>query len=296
MTGEKMVRVSRLNPCPVCGKSDWCLVAADAGAAICARVQEGSVKRSGEAGWLHILRRDGAARKRRSTGRHVPSVKPAARDFAALAEECRAKLTGSLLKELARTLAVSAESLRRLEVGWNGGGYTFPMRDETGRVVGLRIRYPSGSKAAEKGSSNGLFIPTDMPADGLLLVCEGESDTAAALDLGFAAVGRPSCNTGRIMLSRFARGRDAVIVADNDPPGRQGAKALASGLVPYCSSVRVVYPADGIKDLRQWKVAGITAAELSDVIKATPKCRLSIRSGCAGGPRRRARHGCRQRS
>ena len=46
-------------PCPVCGKPDWCLVAEDGSAAICARIEEGSVKRCGDAGWLHILRENG---------------------------------------------------------------------------------------------------------------------------------------------------------------------------------------------------------------------------------------------
>ncbi len=33
---EKLQHVGRENPCPVCGKPDWCLAAADGSAAICA--------------------------------------------------------------------------------------------------------------------------------------------------------------------------------------------------------------------------------------------------------------------
>lgn len=55
-TDDKMCRVSRQNPCPICGKPDWCLVAPDGSAAICQRVTEGAVKKCGEAGWLHVLR------------------------------------------------------------------------------------------------------------------------------------------------------------------------------------------------------------------------------------------------
>jgi len=50
---QKWLRVSREMPCPICGKRDWCLVAVDGVAVICARVQ--SVVRKGEAGWLHKL-------------------------------------------------------------------------------------------------------------------------------------------------------------------------------------------------------------------------------------------------
>lgn len=52
---QKFLKVNRRNPCPICGKPDWCLVSPDGKAAICARIQ--SEKPTGNAGWLHI--RDG---------------------------------------------------------------------------------------------------------------------------------------------------------------------------------------------------------------------------------------------
>jgi hypothetical protein len=56
MNPARMKRVSKSNPCPACGKPDWCLVAEDGSAAICARIEQGSVKKCGDAGWLHIFR------------------------------------------------------------------------------------------------------------------------------------------------------------------------------------------------------------------------------------------------
>jgi len=50
-------RVSKVRPCPVCNKPDWCLYAGPADApeaAICARVE--SPRRCGQAAWLHRLR------------------------------------------------------------------------------------------------------------------------------------------------------------------------------------------------------------------------------------------------
>jgi len=55
MAGERMERVTRSRPCPVCGKPDWCLVAPDGSAAICPRVKEGALRKCGDAGYLHIL-------------------------------------------------------------------------------------------------------------------------------------------------------------------------------------------------------------------------------------------------
>jgi len=49
------VRVNRRNPCPVCGKPDWCLVSQDGKAAICARIESDRPAGSKGAGWIHIL-------------------------------------------------------------------------------------------------------------------------------------------------------------------------------------------------------------------------------------------------
>ena len=35
-------RVTRLSPCPICKKSDWCLISPDRAAVICPRIEEGS--------------------------------------------------------------------------------------------------------------------------------------------------------------------------------------------------------------------------------------------------------------
>ena len=109
-----------------------------------------------------------------------------------------------------------------------------------------------------------------------MLGCEGPTDTAAALDLGFAAVGRASCGTGGPMLSKLARGRDVVIVGDDDAPGRRGAEALGAVLVLGCTSVCIVYPPEGVKDLRQWKAAGLTGQELQAAIDAVEPARLDV--------------------
>ena len=52
--------MNRELPCPVCGKFDWCLVAADKTAAICPRTE--SPKRCGDAGYLHRLTFSGCTR------------------------------------------------------------------------------------------------------------------------------------------------------------------------------------------------------------------------------------------
>jgi len=194
-----------------------------------------------------------------------------------LADQHQATLTVARLTALAERLDVSTESLKRLGVGWGGGGYAFPMRNGDGEIIGLRVRYSSGAQAAVTGSRNGLFIPAGLSVDALLLICEGCSDTAAALDLGFGAVGRPSCQTGGAMLAKLTHGRNVIIVGDGDGPGRRGAEKLATTLVLVCKSVRVIYPPDRIKDLRQWKKAGLTPEQLQTTIEAASVRTVRIR-------------------
>jgi hypothetical protein len=133
-----------------------------------------------------------------------------------------------------------------------------------------------------KGGREGLFVPADLPDDGLLLVAEGPTDTAALLTLDFAAIGRPSCAGGVRLVCDRARGRDAVIVADADEPGRRGAAALANVLTLYCASVRVLRPPDGIKDARAWLRAGGTRADVQAAIDAAQPIRIGIKT--AGRP------------
>lgn len=284
MFNEKMQRVGPDKPCPVCDKSDWCLVAPDGSAAICGRIKEGSRKRCGEAGYLHILEdrhnghdgHRGSARWRRSvTIGH--DRRGRVQDFGQMAAEYQSQLADDRLQALACSLGLSGRSLQRLGVGWDGRAYTFPMSNDFGQIIGIRRRFPNGSKVSVKGGKNGLFIPTDLAEASPLLVCEGPTDTAAALDLGFAAIGRPNCNSLVEMTVRAVRDRgETAVVADNDDMGRMGAERLASVLALCCPSVRIVHPPEGVKDLRQWLRTGLIAEVLWKIIAETRPITMAV--------------------
>ena len=134
---------------------------------------------------------------------------------------------------------------------------------------------------AISGGRSGLFIPTDLGQPKQLLVAEGPTDTAALLDLGFATVGRPSCNTGNALVVRLVRSSkcvETVVVADHDAPGKRGASDLASQLVGYCRSVRVIAPPDGIKDARAWLISGATHNDVIQAIQKVTAWRVAVRS------------------
>jgi hypothetical protein len=182
------------------------------------------------------------------------------------------------------------------------------MSDCGGQTVGIRLRRPDGAKYAVRGGREGLFLPAGpVPTGGLsdsracasegtaadpqmegsrLLVCEGPTDAAALLDLGYVHVaGRPSCTGGVKLLAELVRRRrpgDVVIVADADEPGRIGADNLASVLVCYVPAVRVIVPPGGAKDVREFVRAGGIRADLDRAIEAAPLRRLRVSTVRAG--------------
>lgn len=253
-------RVTREGPCPICGKPDWCGVSADGSAAVCMRVESPTVTRNG--GWLH----------RTSTGTTavplpMPDLPPAAgTDLARLWREWLGTTDALDLGRLAAQLGVASVALRALGAAWAPPhrAWAFPMRDDRGGIVGIRLRAEGGRKWAVRGGHEGLFVPAPF-AGRELTICEGPTDTAAALSLGLPAIGRPSCAGAVAATVAFIRARKVVrvvLVADRDRPGREGAARLARALpVPHAL---VTPPA---KDLREWVARGATRAAFDTLLR-----------------------------
>jgi hypothetical protein len=274
----------RVNPelrCPICGRPDWCLIAADRTAAICPRTE--SPKRCGDAGYLHRL-----ADPPRPAGppRVVIRSRPTAPDLTDLARQyhewavAHGRLTGA-----ASGLGLPAASLIAFGCGWSPArdALAIPMRDPlTGRATGIRLRRPDGSKLSVRGGREALFLPEAGydPGD-LLLICEGATDAIAAHSVGFPnAAGRPSCTGGTRHLIALVRNRKpakVVIVADGDRPGIDGAESLARSLALYTPDLRVVAPPAGFKDLRAWVRAGATRADVNELTQSADARRANIR-------------------
>lgn len=260
MSSGKWERVTRSNPCPVCGKPDWC-VHVESGT-ICARIE--SKVRAGDAGWFHAVGERGAPTYR--PGREIRQL---ADDVGEIADRYfRAHTAWSARATLACRLGVDATSLERLRVGWNerDEAWTFPMRDARGRVVGIQNRYhPHHGKRVVRGHRSGVFEPFQLDVrGGELLVCEGASDTAAALSIGLEAIGRFSCSaTIDEIVARVHKHRPrlVVVIADNDVPGMRGAEQLCAKL-DGIAHAEIRTPPAGIKDLRDWKQAGATAGDI----------------------------------
>lgn len=256
---KEWIRVSKRNRCPVCDRADWCLISKDGTAAICPRVE--SDHAVGDAGWLHRLNgSENAVPLPPRLGLKPGPVLPTG-NLVAMAR--RFQDAGERLGKITETaghLSVSTESLVRFGVGWSfrEDCSTWPMCNARGQIVGITRRFRNGRKKVMPGHKAGIYMPADLPEDMShlttpLLVCEGGSDAVSGLDIGFWAIGRFSCTHGAKLLVNLVRHRGpglVVIVKDADGPGHRGAESLASTLLPYVGSLKVITPPTPHKDLR----------------------------------------------
>lgn len=169
------------------------------------------------------------------------------------------------IDELAASLSLPPDSLKPgagIDTAWfrQHCAFGFAMRDGNYHTIGVRLRNKGGEKWAIKGSKNGLFYPlSDIPKT--VVIVEGPTDAAAVVSFGMFPIGRASCSSGGnyIMefLSRNRHVKEAIIIADNDKPGLDGANALAKSLP--VTSVVITLPC---KDIRQFKNMGGTAKSI----------------------------------
>ncbi len=127
----------------------------------------------------------------------------------------------------------------------------------------LHILRPEGN--VNVGGERALPVST-MP----IIVVEGASDTATALDMGFVAVGRPSAQGKNKDLADLLRGLDIIVIGDNDAGvGKTGMESTFQALKGVCKSVIKVLPPPQYGDLRQWKnQISLTAEQLLEWVEA----------------------------
>lgn len=224
------VRVSKPEPCPVCGKPDYCTRTIDGTAVKCMRVEsdkpiEGS---DGGLGWLHLLENP------------LPPL-PAPKEVKKKADwgkECKAMFEHEQAHAkrcaVADSLSVSVESLESLRVGigwdeWNGAEFSsWPSRDSNGRCIGYIRRYNDSAKRTNQGGSTGVFYASKWwTRPGPLFVVEGGSDVAACESNKLCAIGRASNTMSgeciRHMIVKQNCKKKVIVVAERDEaPERRG--------------------------------------------------------------------------
>lgn len=192
--------VNKANPCPACGKPDWCAWSPDRKRLRCMReceTPEGMrrISTDDEGGtvfgfedWTpeHGGGTDWRGNRGRTPKRSRTRDEPdkAAVAFAErLHAEAVARLTPERLAALVDSLGVPAEAVRTLAPGWcdaehlramgaygagwdrgyPDGAYAFPERDGAGHMVGLGLRPLDGRKGAPSREKTGLRRALTVP-------------------------------------------------------------------------------------------------------------------------------------
>jgi hypothetical protein len=272
----EFTRVSPKNPCPICQKPDFCELGDRA--VLCQRVESDHPNKNPAGGWFHHFGTKNAPDKLLAAKK--PRFVPQLKEPEHLLQSWRGAFNQFTVNTLADKLGVSVGSLHELECTFVSSYFGFPMRDDTGKVIGIRTRDWNGNKKAITGSRAGLFYSQSPEALELLerfnvaFLAEGPTDTSALLTLGFYAVGRPNCMSGNDyvikLLKRFKISR-AVIVSDNDEiktggkrPGLVGANQLKKQLgIPSV----LWMPPSPIKDVREFVSEGGTRELIEDDLR-----------------------------
>lgn len=271
---SEWVRVKKSEPCPVCGKPDFCTRTTDGTAVRCTRVESErlSADKNGGAAWLHSLNDP------------LPPLPPPKEieKKADWTKECRSmfqhKQAHTKRCHVADLLEVSVDSLESLRVGigwdWNGTEFSsWPSRDADGRCIGYVRRYSDGSKKTNQGGSTGVFWSSRWcHHPGPIFVVEGGSDVAACETNDLCAIGRASNTCGwhwiKEMISKRCPFKKIIVVGERDEnpskrgivsscpldckgcsycwPGLFGAKMVAKEL-----NASLVLVPPGFKDMRE---------------------------------------------
>lgn len=234
-------RVKQDNPCPVCGRKKYCMVNDNGSAVLCTKVENEHPINT--AGYLHVL-----------DPKQNLDYQPT--EFEKLFVKYRQNMISGMDEIIAHILGVTPKSVEKLGIGYYPleNAWVWAEMDACGNVIGLLKRFQSGKKIMVKGSERGLTYRYPLPkSDKPVIVVEGASDVLAAMDMSYAAVGRPSADGGGKLLCTLLKGRDVIIVGENDDgPGLRGMEKMFQILKPACKSVKKVLPPSGKKDLRSW--------------------------------------------
>lgn len=265
---SEWVRVSKKNPCPICEKTDWCGVSSDGNVVHCQRTESDKPSRGNMGGWIHRLKdvQHPVLRRRIEKPTPAPTF-----DAEAYINALRNQTAPDQLDALGASLGVAPWTLDGLNASYSRvhQAWAFPMRNPDGRATGIRLRNDVGEKWSVKGSRHGLFYDTMLVVspDRILYICEGPTDTAAAMTLGLPAVGRAAClgqvDEVRALCRRLGFNR-IIVIADNDEakrrpdgsfwyPGQEGARRLATEIK---LAAKLILPP--FKDLRDWLRHGAT--------------------------------------
>jgi len=146
-------------------------------------------------------------------------------------------LTGqtALIIRLTRERGWRYDTMLELELGYDRGRITIPVRDQDRHLVGL-MRYrpwPENGEPkmlAAPGSRRQMLPHPTIETSGRILLVEGEPDMIAARSRQLPAIAIPGVDAWRPAWAPLLAGREITIVMDCDPQGRAAGARIAQDL------------------------------------------------------------------
>jgi hypothetical protein len=175
-----------------------------------------------------------------------------------------------VISRLARERAWRYDTMRELELGFDRGRITIPIRGGRGQLRGV-LRYRRGGDPkmlAVEGTRLGLIPHPAREASESVLLVEGPPDMIAARSHGLPAIAIPGDHSWRAEWAQLLADRRVTVVMDADGPGRELAERIAGDLRDVVDELRAVdlAPArtDGY-DLTDWLLERGTPVALAQL-------------------------------
>lgn len=173
---------------------------------------------------------------------------------------------------------------RTVEVPWGDPVAVYPYADEHGELLyefvrqeryvdgrrekKLRPRLPGASRNGIGDVRRVLYRLPEVIANQIICIVEGEKDVEALRSHGFVGTCNPfGAGKWRDEYSEFLAGKDAIIIPDNDTPGRTHALDVARRVFGIAATLAIVEVPGGCKDIADWFAAGHSETEFIELLE-----------------------------
>lgn len=178
---------------------------------------------------------------------------------------------------LQESRGLTAETLERFGIGWDGRSIVFPVWDAERNLVNLRRREPGSGRKVIGLKGHRAKIAYPLPAfieaveeypEAALFICEGELDALVLWEHGFPALtttGGAGALADVVAEHRdLFEGRTVVVWTDHDGPGADARAAVAEVLAPVADHIVLVEndePQEGQDVTDAWRQEGYRFGE-----------------------------------